>query len=243
MEAHIAKEQREETLQPDALDRTVERYRQSGSEQDLEEVMKAGKALIRYFARLYAPDQSQEDAVQCGYEGLLKAISQYDPAYGTRFTTYASHCIMGEIRHFVRKEAAFCRPVWIVQLQKQVNQTIEERLKKGEDVPSLQEIAEELNVQERGVAEAMRAGWVSLEELDLSRFRNQRYESFRLPIEDKILLRQAIARLNKEQQKLIHLLFYQDMTQVKAAEILGITQRQVSRLLKRTLHNLMRYIS
>ena len=56
------------------------------------------------------------------------------------------------------------------------------------------------------------------------------YETFRLPIEDKLTLYNAFKKLTDIQQKVVHMIFYRDMTQQQVAVTLGLSQRQVSRV-------------
>ncbi|MBS3983925.1 MAG: sigma-70 family RNA polymerase sigma factor [Dethiobacter sp.] len=213
------------------------RYRQSRSAEDLAEVAVAGRRLVSHFVRIYTGGNS-EDALQAGMEGLLKSVRRYDPEIGAAFSTYAAHCVMGEIRHFVRKEASYYRPGCIKELQFKVDQYVEQVLKETEELPAIEEIAAALNVRKDGVVQAMRAGLVALDEVDLSKIRAEKHETFRLPIEDQLVLQQAFRKLNKLQQKVIFYLFYRDLTQVEAAEKLGISQRQVSRVLHKSLNEL-----
>lgn len=206
-------------------------------------VADSGRNLVYHFASLYAPGQPSEDAVQAGFEGLIKAASRFDPDRGVTFATYAGHCIMGEIRHYLRKEASFDRPGWVADLQGKVNRAIEDSLQQTGEVPTVSQIAQTVNVREEGVVEAMRGGWVSLDELDMSKIQNLRYETFRLPIEDRIVLEQALDKLSALQRGVINLLFYKDLTQTEAAVKLGISQRKVSRLLHKSLKQMAKYMS
>lgn len=203
----------------------------------------AGRRLVYHFANRYAPGNLiNDDVVQSGFEGLLKAAIRFDPERGVNFTTFASHYIMGEMRHYIRKEATFYRPGWIVDLQRMVNEAIEERLKATGEAPSLQEIAKSLNVSEEGVHQAMRVGWMSLEEIDLSKIQHL-YAGLPVPIEDLIAIKEAIKNLNELQRKVISLIYYRDMTQAEAAKRLGISQRKVSRVLQRSLGEMARMMS
>jgi len=210
------------------------RYRQSRSAEDLAEVVVAGRRLVSHFVRIYTGNIS-DDALQAGMEGLLKAVRRYDPEIRAAFSTYAAHCVMGEIRHFVRKETAYYRPGCIRELQFKVDHYVEEVLKETEALPAIEEIASALNVRKEGVLQAMRAGLVAFDEVDVNKIRAEKHETFRLPIEDRLVLQQAFNKLSKLQQKVIYFLFYRDLTQAAAAEKLGISQRQVSRVLHKSL--------
>ncbi len=237
----------EEGITRDAANNNMEAaiadYLRCPDEWHLQRVVRDGSRLVHHFANLYALDRPKEDVLQAGFEGLIKSVKRYDPERGVAFATYASHCIMGEIRHYIRKEAAFYRPGWAADLQGRVDRFIEECLKQTGNVPAVSEIAAALNVREEGVIQAMRAGLVSLEDIDISKIHSLRYESFHLPIEDIIVLGQALEKLSALQRRVIGLLFYRDMTQNEVAEELGISQRKVSRILNKSLKIMAEFIS
>lgn len=221
------------------IDNAYETYCRSRNQRDLEELLAAGRRLVSHFARIYTGDAG-DDVVQAGMEGLMKAVQRYDRDKGASFTTYAAHCVMGEIRHFVRKESSYYRPGSIKDLQYKVDWYVEKVLKESGELPEVAEIAAALNVKEEGVLQAMRAGLVSLDMVEVGKIRTERYESFKLPIEDRLALEQAFHKLNMLQKRVIYCLFYRDMTQVEAAEKLGISQRKVSRILHKSLQDLER---
>lgn len=213
-----------------SLNEAAYKYFQHEDEYLLQQVMESAKGLIKYFARLYGGGCCEDDLFQTGSLGLMKALMNYDTGKGTSFVTYASHYIMGEIRHLVRKEASFYRPGCISDLQHRVDWVIEEYTKINGDIPTTDYIAQKLKIREESVIEVMKAGFVSFDEIDSSKIRNTAYETFRLPIEDKLTLYHAFRKLSIIQQKVIHMLFYRDMTQQQVAEKLGMTQKQVSRV-------------
>lgn len=225
----------EDPQHPRSLNEVVNNYFLYRDEESLRQVMKSVTGLIHYFARLYGGGCAEDDLFQTGYLGLLKALKSYDPEKETSFVTYASHAIMGEIRHLVRKQASYNRPGCIIEIQYRVDKVIEEYTKVHGDVPSVAFIAQELKVKEESVREVMRAGLVSFEEIDAAKIHSSAYETFRLPIEDKLTLYQAIKKLSDVQKKVIHMLFCRDMTQQQVADKLGMTQKQVSRLKERSV--------
>jgi len=153
------------------------------------------------------------------------------------------HYIMGEMRHYRRREAAYERPSWLVEFQERIFQAMDEHLQLTGELPKLQDIARTVNVEENGITQILRVGRVSLDELDISQVRSQYYESFHLPIEDKIFLWQAIESLSELQKSVVCLLFFKDLTQTQVAAELGIGQRRVSRILQRALKQMREWLS
>jgi RNA polymerase sigma-B factor len=220
------------------LQGAVAGYLACRDQEHLHRLVQAGTGLVHHFTALYIPGGPREDAAQAGFEGLLKAAARYDPSRGVAFSTYAGHCIMGEIRHYLRKEASYQRPGWAADLQHRVNRVVEQYLQETGEAPTIGQIAGSLNIREEGVLEIMRCGLVSLDEIDISKVQSIRYESFKLPIEDRISLAMAMNKLSDLQRRVVTLLFYRDMTQSQAAGELGLSQRKVSRILAGALKKL-----
>ncbi len=213
------------------------------NEENLEAVIKAGNRFIRYFVRLYGKGHEFDDLMQVGTEGLMKALKRYSRDVGTSFSTYAGNLIMGEIRHYIRKEASFYKPRIIEELQIRVDLMINDELSENGEIPSIESISKKVNVKETGISEIMRSGLVPIDDIDISRIESVRLESFKLPIEDRILLEQALNKLNTLQKNVINMLFYKDLTQEQTAKHLGINQRKVSRVLHSSLEEIRKTLS
>lgn len=224
------------------LEAAVRSYRESGTEAALERVIRAGEGLVIHFAGLYSRGRIDEDLKQAGYEGLLKALRRFEPAKNVLFATYAAHCIMGEIRRELKRRRAFRVPEWLSELQAAIVGATEELIREKGAEPGLKEIAEKVNLTEAGIVEAMQAGAVSLDQIDLTRLRSLRYESFKLPLEDRIAVRMALERLDELPRKVLLLTFYQGLTQQQVAQKLGLNQRKVSRLLGKGLTAMRAYV-
>lgn len=227
---------RKDVLENAALDYSLNERKEA-----LERLLEAGNGLVTHYVRQYSGGSIIEDLKQSGYEGLIKAAKRYDPSRQIRFSTFASHYIMGEIRHEINREARFDRSEWIIRVQNKINNAIDELRQQNNQEPTLKEISEFVNIQEEGIVQAMLAGRVPLDEIDFARIRNIRYNSFQLPIEDKIIVRQAMQKLSEVQKQVVYLIFYKDFNQTQVAERLGINQRRVSRILNRALTKL-RYL-
>ncbi|HHY94535.1 MAG TPA: sigma-70 family RNA polymerase sigma factor [Firmicutes bacterium] len=213
-------------------------YLDDPSADSLARVVEAGRKLVYHFAHLYCPGRPGEDVIQVGFEGLLKAARRFDRGRGVAFATYAGHCIIGEIRHYLRREASFRRPRWLGDLQARVDRTVEETLQRTGQLPTVTEVDRAVNVREAGLVEAMRAQWVSPDEIDVSKIQHLRYVSFHLPVEDRIALEEALEQLSDLQRKVVLMLFYRDLTQAQTAKALGISQRKVSRILQSSLRQM-----
>lgn len=191
----------------------------------------------------------REDLLQVGYLGLLGAIERFDWTRGVKFATYAGHCIHGEIRHFVRdKGEAIRRPRWMRQLSSRVASFLEGYLQEHARLPTLAEISEGLNITLDGVVAILRAKQpLSLdgEDVEVERadgIRSLRHVSFRLPIEDRIVLEQAVEKLLELERKVVYLFFVRDLTQKQIAGELSLPPRKVSRVMQSALGRLRRLL-
>lgn len=192
-----------------------------------------------------------DDLVQVGYIGLLNAITAFDPGRGAKFATYASYLIRGEIRHYLRDQRDTIRkPRWLQKLNIRIEDTVGKYVSESGRFPSLEELAEELNIEEDGLLEVLRTRemlrTLSLEteddggdlRIDRDRIRHRSHISFQLPIEDRVMLLEAMESLNSLQRKVVYYLFYTDLTQTEAAKRIGISQKHVSRVLASALAKL-----
>lgn len=197
-----------------------------------------------------------EDLLQVGYLGLLQALETYDPARGVHFTTYARPIILGHVTHYLRDMVGTIRkPRWLRVLDREITQHVERFVADHRRYPNLQELAAALNITESGLLEVLRARQAvkttSLDaeedeaepEIDRRLIRHRAYVSFQLPIEDRIVLYEALDRLSTLQRRVIYYLFFYDLTQAVTAARLGISQKHVSRILASALSRLREYLA
>lgn len=217
-----------------------------------ERVVAACTPLVRRIAAEFVFSGVQsDDLVQVGYIGLLNAIAAFDPTRGAKFATYASYLVRGEIRHYLRDQRDTIRkPRWLQKLNSQIEQTVGKYVSETGRFPGLDELSQELNIEEEGLLEVLRTREVlrtiSLEteeeggdlRVDRDRIRHRSHISFQLPIEDRVMLVEAMESLNNLQRKVLYYLFYTDLTQMEAAKRIGISQKHVSRVLASALAKL-----
>ena len=110
-----------------------------------------------------------------------------------------------EIREELKNRQLFKVPEWLNKLQNDVVKATEELTRENQLMPTLQEIANKVNVAEKGIAEAMQAGTVTLEKLDTKSIKSLRHEAFKLPVEDVITIRKSLDRLSDIQLKVLSL--------------------------------------
>lgn len=199
-----------------------------------------------------------EDILQVGILGLIKAVKMFDHSKSSNFKTYATYFITGEIRHYLRDKASVIKaPREIYELAYRVNKIIQELKDADGEFPSENEIAMELNTPVEKVREVIevekRRHVISLEQIMsymdsdsqslADKIPNENYSTAQEYQENKIMIKSAIKRLPDDLREVINLNFFQDISQTKISEILGISQMQVSRKIKRALKQLFEIIS
>ncbi len=205
--------------------------------------------LVVSLVRKFRGRAEWDDLLQVGYLGLMKAIAAYQVEAGNKFSTYATHCVTGELRHYLRdRTESVRRPRWLQGLSKSVGVFVEKFLQQHSRLPSVSEISEGCNVAPDGVVELLKAGSTySLEQLQgeagadapqYSRIRGLREESFVLSLEDRIWVESALERLFQVERELLQMFFYRDLTQNQIATETGLSPKKVSRMIKKALSRL-----
>ena len=185
-----------------------------------------------------------DDLYQLGCLGFLKAVEGFDPAYGTRFSTYAVPKISGEIRRFLRDDGTIKVSRGLKE-QALVIKTARNKLtlQYGRE-PQISELVEEtgLCAEEIAIAESATAATESInKESGDEGFTLQHIlsdsDSEEVMVE-KISLKQAIDKLQEREQLVIKLRYYHGLTQQRVSAVLGVSQVQVSRIEKKALGTL-----
>lgn len=217
---------------------THKEYLENPDDEKLASLIEACRGLVLYYARLYGGGYCFEDLCQSGYEGLLKAIHSFDESQGVKFITYSSHLIIGEIRHFVRRERKYYYPAYLGDYQQRLNEIIESNLADRDEPVPEEELASLLNLRKESIMPVMRAGLVHLGDLEIASIKTKEQGSFMLPVEDRLLLSQMMYHLSDIQKDVIVMLFHEGMTQEEVAAKLGLTQKQVSRIKLKSLQKM-----
>jgi RNA polymerase sigma-B factor len=218
----------------------IEAYRERGDRRAVEQILSMHVKILNHLVRRYTSSSNEpyEDLLQVGYVGMMKAVNGYRLDSEARFSSYAYAMIEGEIKHHLRDTALVKRPRWARSLHARVSEATSRLTAELGRPPLLEELASEVNITPEGVSELMKlfcdTDVLSLdagedEEVDVSAIKSLRYESFSLPIEDRILLEQALESLTELQRKVVYLFFYKDLCQTEIGRKLGLSQRKTSR--------------
>jgi RNA polymerase sigma-B factor len=209
-------------------------------------------SLVRSLARRYSYRGEQlDDLVQIGAIGLIKAIDRFDLSRGVELTTYATPNIIGEIkRHFRDRGWAVRVPRGLQELNVQLSKLVEQLSVELGRSPTIAELAESAGVEEENVLEALESGraYSSLslsggastedgEEVDLLESLGDIEPEYELS-EDRAVLAPGFKALDSRERMILHLRFYEGLTQSQIADQIGISQMHVSRLIRRAVEKM-----
>lgn len=228
-----------------ALIKRVHEGDKEAREQLVEENMGLVYTVVHRFS---GRSRDQEDLVQIGCIGLLKAIDHFDPSFEVRFSTYAVPMITGEIRRFLRDDGMIKVSRLLKEAAAKAYSAREMLKKKTGYEPTMEEIAQETGIGAEDLVLAMEAvsDVESLSQTIYSGDGTPVLLGDRLPdhrdrneeLLNRMLLLELLKLLSDEEQELIRLRYFEDQTQVQTARKLGMTQVQVSRAEKRILKKL-----
>ncbi len=229
----------------------LRRYHEQGDLAAREQLIEQYMSLVRSLARRYAYRGEQlEDLVQIGAIGLIKAIDRFDVDRGVELTTYATPNIIGEIkRHFRDKGWAVRVPRGLQELNVQLSRLVEQLTVQLSRSPTIAELAKAAGVEQEEVLEALESGraYTSLslsgsgsdEDGELDPLESIGTEEARYEVsENRAVLAPGFRVLDPRERKILHLRFFDGLTQSQIAQQVGISQMHVSRLIRRSLEKI-----
>lgn len=231
----------------------LQEYHSTGNYRLRDAVVEHMRPLVQSVARKFAGREPLEDLESEGYVGLIRAVDRFSPSKGARFSTFATHLVAGQIRHYLRDRGHLIRqPAWLQELNariQRISADLEQRLQRS---PTVAELAQAANVSEEGIEElvaARQAAQVvrmdSAEQedddflvVDEEKFRSREYVTLQLPIEDRIVLENALLKLKELEQKVLYAFYFQDRNQSEIARSLGISCNYTGYVLRRGLKHM-----
>lgn len=225
----------------------LRRYRDEGDLAARDQLVEQMLPWMRSIARRYdGRGFDQDDLAQVAAVGLLKAIERFDFSRGVKLTTFAEPTVSGEIKRYFRDHGWLVRPPRDLQeLNARVMTAIDELTKSQQQSPTIGEIAQYLSLDEETVLEAMHAGGgyraTSLEAPGEQGGAPQEHPALATEDEDlaRSELRQTLggglAALSERERRVVHMRFFEELTQSEIAEAIGVSQMQVSRIIRSAL--------
>ena len=238
------------TEEKDALFIQIRQGDAEAREQFIKGNLRLVLSVIRRFSSV---GENVDDLFQIGCIGLIKAIDHFNTELGVRFSTYAVPMIIGEIRRFLRDNNS-------IRVSRSLRDTAykaiyarEMLLKKNQKEPSITEVASEVGISREDIVYALDAiqnpmslyepiftdGGDTLYVMDQIRDKKNREENW----VEHLSLSDALKKLNAREHEIISLRFFEGKTQMEVAELIGISQAQVSRLEKNALRIMRAYLS
>ena len=220
----------------------------NGSNEAMENIINNNQGLVwNIVARFSGRGYEKEELYQIGAIGLIKAVKRFDFSFGVKFSTYAVPYIMGEIKRFIRDDGPIKISRSIKELNSKTNELQNKNLKEAGQELSVKEVARKLNVSKEEVAVAIESAR-PLESINEEAYNEENGESKISKISNKeddvnklinrLTINRLIQELDEREKKIIILRYFREKTQTEVANLLGISQVQVSRIEKKILNSM-----
>lgn len=211
------------------------------------------RLVLSVIQRFASSGENVDDLFQIGCIGLIKAIDNFDTSLNVKFSTYAVPMIIGEIRRFLRDNNSIRVSRSLKDTAYKAIYAKENLIKKNMKEPTINEIAEEIGVSKEDIVYALDAiqnpmslyepvftdGGDTLYVMDQISDKKNKEENW----VEHLSLSEAMKRLNDRENEIISLRFFEGKTQMEVADIIGISQAQVSRLEKNALKTMKNYLT
>jgi RNA polymerase sigma-B factor len=228
------------------------RWQRHGDQRARAELVDRFLPLARKLARRYAGAREPfDDLLQVASLGLVKAIDRFDPTRGTAFSSFAVPTILGELKRYFRDLGwAVHVPRGAQEMALKVEEAQQQLTAKTGRPPSVPDLAEYLEFSVEDVLDALETGGahhcVSLDtpREDADGESGTLADAFGEPdfrfelVEASVSIAAAAKHLSARERRVLELRFVQDLTQTQIAEEIGVSQMQVSRILRRALSQL-----
>jgi RNA polymerase sporulation-specific sigma factor len=206
------------------------------------------RLVLSIIQRFSNRNENVDDLFQVGCVGLIKAVDNFNTDLEVKFSTYAVPMIIGEIRRYLRDNNS-------IRISRSMRDTAyhaltvrEELIRENENEPTAQEMANKMGEKKENVVRAMEAiiAPISLYEPVYTDNGDSIYVIDQLSDAsasddiwlERIALHEAMKTLNERERSIIDMRFYKNKTQVEVAEMIGISQAQVSRIEKNALERM-----
>lgn len=227
---------------------------QSGDEEARLRYIEGNLRLVLSVIRRFSnTTENVDDLFQIGCIGLIKAIDNFDCSLGVKFSTYAVPMIIGEIRRYLRDNSTLRVSRSLKDIAYKAICAREQMTRQNQKEPTIEELSFELGISKEDITYALDAmqnpmslsepiyteGGDTLYVMDQISDKKNKEENWI----ESLSLSEAMKRLNTREHEIISLRFFEGKTQMEVADIIGISQAQVSRLEKNALRAMRNYLA
>lgn len=225
-------------------------YKKKPTPEGIEELLKAMEPLIKYWcqSQCYLPWE-REDLQQVARIAVVGALERFDPEKEIRFKTFAYRTVSGKIMNYYRDNTwRVVIPRKYRELSSRIARAEGEYYQKHGNTPTTEQLAELLQMDKQALREVLEAKQAS-QTTSLSEQLNE--DENNMPelylgkadqnldnVELKKDLKAAMEGLSDQQKQVIYYRYFEDLTQSKIAQVLGVSQMQISRLEKSALEKI-----
>ena len=228
----------------------------NGDKKAKEKIVSDNEGLVWSIARRFmGRGYDLEEIFQIGCIGLLKAIDRFDEKFQVQFSTYAVPLISGEIKRFLRDNGMIKVSRILKQNGYKISKAREELNARLCREATLDEIAHSTGLSIEEIVMATEANR-EIESIYQTAYVNEGSEVYLVDkyvdqdkngveseeIMNRMLVAQALESLEEREKRLIEMRYFQEKTQTQVAKEMGISQVQVSRMEKKLLQNMRKFI-
>ncbi len=230
------------------MDNTLEllKYAKEGDQDAKEQLITNNLGLVWAVARRFmGRGYDVEDLYQIGCIGLIKCIDKFDLSYDVKFSTYAVPMISGEIKRFLRDDGMVKISRTLKETAYKVRRLREELLNQTGVEPKLEDLSTRLNIDVEEIVASLEA-CVEVESIHKTIYENDGntiYLIDKLAQEDdekevlmnQMLVEELLENLEPTEKQIIQMRYYENRTQTEIANVIGVSQVQISRMEKKIL--------
>lgn len=220
---------------------------QQGDEEATTTLLTENAPLLKSIIKRYLGKHIEyDDLYQIAGIGLLKSIKNFSVEHNVRFSTYAVPMVLGEIKRYMRDDGYLKVSRSLKSLSTKITRLIDEKVKNGEDAPTVDELANNLGIDRTEVIFAMDATKMPVSLYETANDNDGKPTELieHLPTDEdkkmlnKVILKDMLSKLTPREQKIVILRYFRDMTQGEIARKMGVSQVQISRLENKILAKL-----
>jgi len=244
---------KDRTSEWDEAEALVAKYLKTGEQHLLDEILRRHTPLVERVARRYAGLEMFEDLVQVGFIGLLNALTLFEPEKGVKFSTYATHLVVGAMKHHLRDRSRIIRePAWLQEVRNRVRKahaTLMQEIGRepnDDELAARAEITSETLAEIRATEDLFKVASINAtyddddEEADTAGFSDE--GRTQLGMEERLVLEEVMSGLRDLEREVLYLFHVEALNQTEIAIRLGISPNYVGHVLRQSTNKLRKVL-